>query len=241
MIEIIPAIDLISGRCVRLSKGDYSTRKEYGDPFDMARQFADAGALRLHLVDLDGAKESEPRNLATLERIASLGTMKIEWGGGIKSRDALKSVLESGADFAIIGSVAATYPELFEEWLEEFGAGHIIFGADTLEGRLRVKGWLESAPMSLNDLLKRFSDHGLKQVICTDISRDGMLSGPNTELYVGLQNSFPKIDFTVSGGISSMDDIRSLDLLGLRRVIAGKAFYEGKIKLEDLGKWWQNE
>ncbi|MCQ2138105.1 MAG: 1-(5-phosphoribosyl)-5-[(5-phosphoribosylamino)methylideneamino]imidazole-4-carboxamide isomerase [Bacteroidales bacterium] len=240
MIEIIPAIDIIDGRCVRLSKGDYNSCKEYGEPLDMAMEFADAGARRLHLVDLDGAKESEPRNLATLEKIAALGALKIEWGGGIKSGDALRSVLDSGADYAIIGSVAATSPALFEEWLEEFGPERMIFGADTLEGRIRIKGWLESAQTPLNELLERFGSRGLSQVICTDISRDGMLSGPNTGMYTALQASFPQMTFTVSGGISAMADIRSLNDLGLRRVIVGKAFYEGKISLEELRKWWQN-
>lgn len=225
---------------MRLSKGDYSTGKVYGDPLDMAKAFADAGARRLHLVDLDGAKESEPRNLPALEKIAALGKLQIEWGGGLKSRKALEDVFSAGADYAIVGSLAALEPDTFEEWLGEFGPERIVFGADTLDGKIRVKGWLETAPASLDDLLRRFGACGLSQVICTDISRDGMLSGPNTEMYTALQASFPQMTFTVSGGISSMADIRSLNDLGLRRVIVGKAFYEGKISLEELRKWWQN-
>lgn len=240
MIEVIPAIDIIEGSCVRLSKGDYGTSKVYGKPLDMAKAFADAGARRLHLVDLDGAKALRPCNLSALEEIASLGTLKIEWGGGLKSREALSYIFSAGADYAIIGSLAALEPEKFEEWLDEFGGEKMIFGADMLDGEIRVKGWLEGASVALKDLLKRFSAHGLSQTVCTDISRDGMLSGPNTELYTSLQAAFPGIDFTVSGGISAASDISALDALGLRRVIVGKAFYEGRISMEELKVWWQN-
>lgn len=240
MIEIIPAIDIIEGRCVRLSKGDYGTSKVYGEPLDMAKAFADAGAARLHLVDLDGAKASQPCNLATLEKIAALGSLKLEWGGGLKSREALTGVFDAGADYAIVGSLAALEPDVFEAWLGEFGADRMVFGADLLDGQIRVKGWLEGASAGLDGLLERFGAAGLSQVVCTDISRDGMLSGPNTELYCDLQKRFSAVDFTVSGGISSMDDIRALDSCNLRRVIVGKAFYEGKIQMEELKLWWQN-
>jgi len=241
MIEVIPAIDIIGGRAVRLSKGDYATRKEYGDPLEMARMFADAGASRLHLVDLDGAKTSEPCNLGVLEDIAGLGSLKVEWGGGLKSREAVKSVLDAGASYAIIGSLAALEPERFEEWLYEFGAEKMILGADVLNGAVRVNGWLESAPADLRSLLSRFSAAGLTQAICTDISRDGMLSGPSTDFYIALQAQFPSICFTVSGGISSIGDIRMLDTLGLERVIVGKAFYEGHITIEQLRLCWRKE
>lgn len=241
MIEVIPAIDIIEGRAVRLSKGDYSTRKEYGDPLEMARMFADAGALRLHLVDLDGAKASKPRNLSVLEAIASLGTLRVEWGGGLKNREAVKSVLDAGAAYAIIGSLAALEPGMFESWLGEFGAERMILGADVLNGEVRVNGWLKSAPTDLNALLTRFSAAGLTQAICTDISRDGMLSGPSTDFYIALQAQFPSICFTVSGGIGSMDDIRTLDAAGLQRVIVGKAFYEGRITIEELKLCWRKE
>lgn len=241
MIEVIPAIDIIDGRAVRLSKGDYSTRKEYGNPLEMARAFADAGASRLHLVDLDGAKASDPRNLNVLEAIASLGTLRIEWGGGLKSRESVRKVLDAGASYAIIGSLAALEPQTFEDWLSEFGSERVIFGADVLNGAVKVNGWLESAPADLNALLERFSAAGLTQAICTDISRDGMLSGPSTDFYIALKALFPSICFTVSGGISSMDDIRALDALGLPRVIVGKAFYEGRITIEDLKSCWRKE
>lgn len=241
MIEVIPAIDIIDGRAVRLTKGDYATRSEYGDPLEMARAFADCGAKRLHLVDLDGAKASEPRNLRTLEAIASLGQLRIEWGGGLKSAAALASVFDAGASYAIVGSLAALKPELFEEWLSEFGPDRMILGADVLDGNVRVNGWLESAPATLEGLLSRFAAAGLTQAVCTDISRDGMLNGPSADMYCSLAESYPSVKITVSGGISCMEDIIRLDGLGLSRVIVGKAFYEGRITIGELQEWWQNE
>ncbi len=240
MIEVIPAIDIIGGRCVRLSQGDYDRKKEYGAPSDMARLFADAGAGRIHLVDLDGAKASSPANLKVLEEVASLGCMKIEWGGGIKTAAALHDVLDAGADYAIVGSVAALRPELFEEWLCTLGADRIILGADVRGTRVAVNGWKEDSPLELRDMLDRFAAAGLRQVVCTDISRDGMLCGPAAEMYKELQAAYPDVDFTVSGGISSNDDIVSLNAAGLRKVIVGKAFYEGRITMKELESWWQN-
>lgn len=240
MIEVIPAIDIIEGRCVRLSQGVYESKKVYGDPLDMASLFADHGARRLHLVDLDGAKASEPVNLKTLEKIASRGIIASEWGGGIKSGTALHSVFDAGADYAIVGSVAALQPELFAGWLDSFGADRLILGADIKNGKIAVKGWLEEAALSLEELLEKFRSHSLKQVICTDISRDGMLCGPSIKMYGGLKESFPEMEFTVSGGMSCAADIESVESLGLPRVIIGKAFYEGRITINELAKWWQN-
>jgi len=241
MIEIIPAIDLIGGRCVRLTKGDYALRKTYdASPLDMAMRYEDCGVRRVHMVDLDGAKASKPMNLAVLEEIKSRTGIEVEWGGGIKDREALGSVLDAGADYAIIGSVAALKPELFEEWLRSGLGGRMILGADVKDGRIAVKGWLETTSDGVADLVERFRPAGLKNVIVTDISRDGMLQGPSTQLYVDLQEKFEDICFTVSGGISSMDDIRELDALGLRKVIAGKAIYENRITLEDIRLWSQN-
>lgn len=238
MINIIPAIDIIQGRAVRLTKGEYSSVKEYGDPLEMARIFADNGATHLHLVDLDGARSSKPSNLKTLDSIASSLDLKIEWGGGLKSHEALRSVTDAGADYMIIGSLAALEPETFERWLSEFGPERIIFGADISDGELRVNGWTESARAGLDELLERFSKSGLRRVICTDISRDGMLNGPSAEMYRELTARFPGMAFTASGGISSMDDIRELDTMGIPAVIAGKAFYEGHITIGELRKWW---
>jgi phosphoribosylformimino-5-aminoimidazole carboxamide ribotide isomerase len=240
MIKMIPAIDLIEGRCVRLTRGDYGNKKVYdGSPLEVARRFADAGVSRIHLVDLDGAKAGAPRNLQVLEDIASAVSCELEWGGGIGSSEALQAVFDAGATHAIAGSVAALKPALFEEWLSRFG-GRVILGADVRDGRIAVRGWLEEAPLSIEDLLRRFLPLGLQESIVTDISRDGMLEGPSTELYVRLQSAFPALSFTVSGGISSMEDIRSLDKAGLQKVIVGKAIYEERITLKDIALWLQN-
>lgn len=238
MIEIIPAIDIINGECVRLSQGDYSRKTTYGvSPVEMARRYAAAGVKRLHLVDLDGAKAGKPENLSVLKAIADEKIMKIEWGGGIKSRESLEAVLNAGGDYAIIGSLAVKKPELMEEWLKEYGGEKIILGADVRNGRVSVNGWLEDSDMSIDDLIDRFLPFGLKEVICTDISKDGMLGGPSTELYLRLVRKYPGISFTVSGGISSMKDIENLDKAGLPRVIVGKAIYEGRISLDELRKF----
>lgn len=241
MIKIIPAIDLIEGRCVRLTRGDYGNKKVYdSSPLEVARRFADAGVSRIHLVDLDGAKAGAPQNLKVLEGIASAVSCELEWGGGIGSFEALQAVFDAGATHAIAGSVAALKPALFEEWLSRYG-GRVILGADVRDGRIAVKGWLEEAPFTIDDLVERFLPLGLRECIVTDISRDGMLSGPSTGLYRQLQSAFPALSFTVSGGIASMEDIRALDEMGLGKVIVGKAFYEGRITLSDIALWSQNE
>lgn len=235
MIEIIPAIDIIGGECVRLSQGDYDRKTSYSvSPLEMARRYAEAGVRRLHLVDLDGAKAGAPMNLPVLHDIAKEGLLKIEWGGGIKSREALEAIFEAGADYAIIGSLAVKSPELMEQWLEEFGGERIILGADLRNGKVSVNGWLEDSELSIENLIDRFRPFGLREVICTDISKDGMLAGPATRLYLDLQKKYPDIIFTVSGGISSMQDIRDLDESALPRVIVGKAIYEGRITLEEI-------
>ncbi len=235
MIEIIPAIDLIDGRCVRLSQGDYDRCTQYKAlPEEMVKMYADAGVKRVHVVDLDGAKASAPRNLDVLERIASLGVATIEWGGGLKNDDALRDAFNAGADYAIAGSIAVKDPEVMEKWLLKYGGEKVILGADLRDGKVSVSGWLEDSALSIDDVIGRFLPAGLSQVICTDISKDGMLSGPDTELYTSLQERYPKLIFTVSGGISSMDDIIRLDDLGLPRVIVGKAIYENRISLLDI-------
>ncbi len=239
MIEIIPAIDLIDGRCVRLSQGDYGRRRVYdASPAEMARAYADCGIRRIHVVDLDGAKSSRPHNLSVLEELAAL-PVEIEWGGGIKSEEALQRIFDAGADYAIVGSVAARQPELFEEWLQRFG-GKMALGADVREGRVSVNGWQEDLGMGIEQMMDRFLPLGLSQVICTDISKDGMLQGPAFDLYTRLQAAYPAVDVTVSGGIGSMADIERLNALGLRKVIVGKAIYERKITLEEVKAWLQN-
>jgi len=241
MIEIIPAIDIIGGRCVRLTKGDYAQTKVYdASPVDMAKAYADAGVRRIHLVDLDGAKVSNTVNLKTLESIASSVEIDIEWGGGIADAAGLGRVFDAGADHAIVGSVAALHQDLFEEWLRQFGAERMVLGADVKGSQVAVKGWLETTPLTIDDMLARFMPAGLNQAIVTDIGRDGMLQGPNSALYVALQAKYPSVDFTVSGGISCMDDIRALNEAGLRKVIVGKAIYENRITMEEIRLWSQN-
>lgn len=232
---ILPAIDIIGGRCVRLLQGDYNQQTQYeATPVDMVKQYVAHGFKRIHVVDLDGAKTSCPQNLDTLSELAAVPGAEIEWGGGIKSVTALGDVLDAGAKYAVVGSVAAKQPELFEKWLRMFGPERIVLGADVREGRVAVNGWQEEMDVTIDDLVDRFLKYGLSQVICTDISRDGMLQGPATELYVRLQKKYPKVDFTVSGGISSMADIHALKVAHLRRVIVGKAIYEGRITLDEL-------
>ena len=252
MIRIVPAIDLIGGRCVRLTQGDYATKKVYdASPVETARRYADCGVQRIHLVDLDGAKASAPRNLDVLQEIAGAVSCELEWGGGIATTDDVERVFSAGATHAIVGSVAALQPERFAAWLDRWGA-RMILGADarlTKESaplanwRIAVKGWQEEAPLSLEDLLKRFGGEGgaLREAIVTDIGRDGMLQGPTTGLYVQLQAAFPQVTFTVSGGVSSMDDIRALDAAGLQKAIVGKALYENRITLKDIALWSQKE
>ena len=255
MIRIVPAIDLIGGRCVRLTRGDYATKKVYdASPVETARRYADCGVQRIHLVDLDGAKASRPCNLAVLEQIAAAVSCELEWGGGIATTDDVERVFSAGATHAIVGSVAALQPERFEEWLSRWGS-RMILGADVrqTEGRLvkesdplvrwrvAVKGWQEEAPLSLDAILRRFAGRELREAIVTDIGRDGMLQGPTTGLYVQLQAAFPQVTFTVSGGVSSMDDIRALDAAGLQKAIVGKALYENRITLKDIALWSQKE
>lgn len=234
-IQIIPAIDIIGGECVRLTQGDYDRMTTYfKDPSDAAMRYRDAGLERLHLVDLDGAKAAFPANLAVLEKIAARTGMDIQYGGGIKSREALQAVFDSGANRAICGSVAVTAPEDFRAWLVEFGGGRIILGADVKDGFVATHGWLETSSVTAEDIISGFIPDGLTQVICTDISKDGMLAGPDADFYVGLQERFPGVDITVSGGISSIADIRTLAARGLRSVIVGKAIYEKRITMEEI-------
>lgn len=241
MIEIIPAIDIIDGHCVRLTQGDYARQKTYyRDPLDAALRFEEVGIRRLHMVDLDGAKAAHPANLAVLERIATKTSLDVQYGGGIKSRAALADVFSAGAHRAICGSIAVCQPELFAAWLEEFGGGRLILGADVRDGAVAIQGWLESSSQSVEQLIEQFLPQGVQQVICTDIARDGMLCGPSAEFYATLQSRFPEIEITVSGGISGMEDILALDAAGLRSVIVGKALYEGRITLNELQRCLQN-
>ena len=237
MIQVVPAIDLIEGRCVRLSQGDYARRTTYdAEPADMARRFADAGFCRIHVVDLDGAKASEPQNLRTLEAMARIDGVEVEWGGGLKSETALRDVFNAGATYAVVGSLAAREPQTFAGWLQRWGGERLVLGADVREGKVSVAGWLEDLDLSIEQLTDQLLPFGLSQVIWTDISRDGMLQGPNAPLYTALQSRYPKVDFCLSGGVGSLADLEQLAELGLRRVIVGKALYEGRIDLRELVK-----
>lgn len=241
MINIIPAIDLIDGKCVRLTKGDYNQKKQYdASPLDMALRYQDIGIRRMHLVDLDGAKSSSPKNLHVLEQIATHTSLDIEWGGGIKNDEALRDAFNAGANHLIIGSVAVSRPELFARWLDEYGGHRLVLGADVNNGRVAINGWLEESEQTIENLIDRFVPHGLREVICTDIAKDGMLQGPTFDLYARLQAAYPEQDIIVSGGISKMDDIRRLNEMNLRHVIVGKAIYEGRITLNELSQWLQN-
>ena len=231
--NIIPAIDIIGGQCVRLTQGDYTKEKVYSDnPVEVAKSFERAGATRLHLVDLEGAKESCPKNLDVLRNITRETGLKVEFGGGVKSEESLKSVLDAGAEYIICGSVAFTEPGIFKKWLEEYGR-RIILGLDLKNGLVATHGWKETVPMSAVQALESFG--GLvRQAIVTEVSRDGMLQGVNLEFYSALQQQFPEVEIIVSGGVSSYEDLTELKKFGLRSAIVGKAIYEGRVKLEDL-------
>ena len=240
-MELIPAIDLIDERCVRLTQGDYAQTRIYDeDPVEVARRYTDCGIRRLHIVDLDGAKAKAPCNLRVLERVATATSLDIEWGGGIKDTDALRSAVNAGASRIICGSIAVDDAPLFTQWLQEYGAERMILGADVRNGKVATHGWLKDGGIGVEELVEKFLSDGLSQIICTDISCDGMLQGPNFPLYTELQQRFPTVDVTLSGGISSMKDIDRAHEEGIRAVIIGKAIYEGRITLKDLERWLLN-
>ncbi len=236
MIELIPAIDIIEGKCVRLSKGDYSTKKEYGSPLDMAMQFEDLGFRRLHVVDLDGAKAKHVVNLATLRDITRRTSLTVDFGGGVKTRDDLEAVFEAGAQLATAGSIAVTQPDLYLEWLERYGADRLILGADVRNGKVSINGWLEDSDAELTDFLQRYMAAGTRNVLCTDISRDGMLSGPAVQLYSEIMHTYPQCHLIASGGVSCIEDIDALEQAGVPAVVFGKAIYEGRIDLKVLAE-----
>lgn len=234
MIDIIPAIDIINGKCVRLTKGDYTKKSEYGDPFDMALRFQDHGIRRLHLVDLDGAREGQVVNYRTLEKIASGTSLIIDAGGGIKSDEDLRIVFESGARMATGGSIAVKDPGLFEGWLNFYGPDRIILGSDFRDGKIAVSGWVEETEEELIPYIGSWFNKGIRMTICTDISKDGVLMGTSEKIYSSVIRQFPDLYLVASGGVSSLDDIFSLDALNIPAVIIGKAIYEGKIALSEL-------
>lgn len=230
MIELIPAIDIIDGKCVRLTKGDYSRKRVYNDdPVAQAVEFERKGFRRLHIVDLDGAKSKHVVNEAVLRGIIGATSLKVDFGGGIKSDDDIDRAFSAGAEMVTIGSVAVKEPQLFRSWLERYGAERIILGADVRGGRIAVNGWKEDSAEELPAFLARYVSLGVVNVLCTDISRDGTLEGPATELYKEVMARFPGLHLIASGGVSSIDDIISLEEAGVPAVVFGKAYYEGRL------------
>ena len=234
MIELIPAIDIIEGKCVRLTKGDYNTKKEYGDPVSMAQEFEALGFQRLHLVDLDGAKSQHVINIDTLKSITSTTRLTVDFGGGVKTEDDLKKVLDAGASMVTIGSIAITSPSLYLEWLENYGAEHLILGADVRNGRVSINGWKEDSDVMLEDFLTQYMEGGTRHVLCTEISKDGMLQGPAIDLYRKVMQAHPTCHLIASGGVSCIEDIEALEKAGIPAVVFGKAIYEGRIDLRAL-------
>ncbi len=235
MIEIIPAIDLIDGKCVRLSQGDYNRKTVYNEnPLDVAQMFADAGLHRLHLVDLDGAKAQHIVNYKVLENITTRTNLIVDFGGGLKSDDDLRVAFECGAKMITGGSVAVKNPELFSSWIAKYGSEKIILGADVNNEKIAVNGWTETTALEWLPFIQKYVKQNINKVICTDISRDGMLLGPAIELYKKMLHYFPDLYLIASGGVSSISDIEFLQQAGIPAVITGKAIYEGKILLKDF-------
>jgi phosphoribosylformimino-5-aminoimidazole carboxamide ribotide isomerase len=236
-IEVIPAIDIINGKCVRLTQGDYARQKIYNEhPLEVARQFEDAGLRRLHLVDLDGAKAGAVRNWKVLESIAGKTGLVIDFGGGIGSSKDLQIVFDSGAAFATIGSMAVKKESLFLEWLRDYGPEKFLLGADVREEKISISGWQVNTEIPVYEFIEKYMGARIKQVFCTDIGLDGAMMGPSLDLYKNIVSKFPDLHFIASGGIRSIDDILNLETVGCRGAIVGKAIYEGLIKLNDLAR-----
>lgn len=235
MITIIPAIDIIDGKCVRLSQGDYLQKTIYNEnPLEVAKMFEEAGLKRLHLVDLDGAKAHHIVNQKVLKNIATNTGLVIDFGGGLKSDEDLKIAFDSGATMVTGGSIAVKSPEIFLRWIEKFGADKIILGADAKNKMVAVSGWLEVSELPLLKFIESYISKGIQKVISTDISRDGMLTGPSIDLYKEIMGKFPTLELIASGGIASMKDIYELDAMGVPGVITGKAIYEGRITMDEI-------
>lgn len=234
MIELIPAIDIIEGKCVRLTKGDYDTKKVYGDPLEMAQQFEDMGMRRLHVVDLDGAGSKHVVNIATLRAITTHTNLVVDFGGGVKTDEDLEKAYDAGAALVTVGSIAITAPELYLGWLQKYGPDKLILGADVRNGRVSINGWKEDSDVMLEDFLLRYIKEGTKNVLCTEISRDGTLAGPAIELYQSIMRRYPECYLIASGGVGSTDDILALDAAGIPAVVFGKAYYEGRIEMEKI-------
>ena len=237
-MQIIPAIDLIDGKCVRLTEGDYAQKKIYNeDPLEVAKAFEGIGLMRLHLVDLDGAKAGEVVNWKVLEKIANQTQLKIDFGGGIKKETTLKIVFDTGASYATIGSLAVNNRLVFEEWIERFGADAFMLGADVFEEKIAIGGWVEKTNIDVYEFIQSYMNKGIAQVFCTDIQKDGKLAGPSIDLYKIIMNQFPKLELIASGGVSNMEDLHTLRTIGCAGAIVGKAIYENRITLKELASF----
>ena len=234
MIELIPAIDIIDAQCVRLTKGDYDQKTVYGSPLEMAREFERIGYKRLHMVDLDGAKSKHIVNSSVLHRITSETQLTIDFGGGIKTDEDIRIAFNCGEQMVTIGSIAVTQPDLFKKWVKEYGADRLILGADVRNEKISINGWKEDSQEDLLPFLRKYIDAGVKNVLCTEISKDGTLQGPAIDLYKRVMEEYPSLHLIASGGVSSIDDIKALDAAGIPAVVFGKAIYEGKIDLHEL-------
>lgn len=235
MIELIPAIDLIEGKCVRLTKGDYNQKTVYNDdPVEVARQFEQMGFNRLHVVDLDGAKSRHIVNDHVLRTITEQTRLVVDFGGGIKTQADIEKAFSAGAAMVTVGSIAVTQPQLFGDWLSRYGADRMILGADVRNGMISINGWKEDSTQELLPFLKHYVEQGVKNVLCTEISKDGTLAGPAIELYRQVMAAYPQLHLIASGGVSSTDDIFALEHAGIPAVVFGKAFYEGRIDVEKL-------
>ncbi len=234
-MQIIPAIDIIDGKCVRLTQGDYEQKTIYNEnPLEVALEFESIGIKRLHLVDLDGAKLGKVINYKVLEKIASKTNLSIDFGGGIKTDDDIETVFNYGADLATIGSIAIKNKPLFYSWIKKYGAEKLFLGADVKGDKIAVGGWLETTDVSIYDYIEEYLKEGIKYVFCTDISKDGLLQGPSNELYKNIITKFPQLNLTASGGVSQLSDLNELKKIGCSGAIIGKAIYEGRITMNQL-------
>jgi len=237
-MHIIPAIDLIGGKCVRLSQGDYSTKKEYhDDPVEMAKRFEGAGITRLHLVDLDGAKAKKIVNASVLEGICSQTSLTVDFGGGIQANEEIEKAFQLGANQVTGGSIAIKDSVLFQEWIRKYGSERIILGADAKDRKIAVGGWEETTSEDLIPFVKNYVSKGISYVICTDVAKDGLLQGPSMELYQEILQEIPGLKLIASGGVSSMKDLEELEKIGVYGAIVGKAYYEGRVSLEELASF----
>lgn len=237
-MQIIPAIDLIDGKCVRLTEGDYAQKKIYNeDPLEVAKAFEGVGLMRLHLVDLDGAKAGEVVNWKVLEKIANQTALQIDFGGGIKKEATLKTVFETGASYATIGSLAVNNRIVFEEWIERFGANAFMLGADVYKEKIAIGGWIEKTNMDVYEFMESYINKGIGQFFCTDIEKDGKLAGPSTALYQKIIKQFPELHLIASGGVSNIEDLKHLRAIGCSGAIVGKAIYENRITLKELASF----